>query len=395
MKDWHALKNRIQKCPIQPSTLLLGLYFILLPLDFINVGGSTSLLKWFALLPVALALMFRQCRRLYLTQACRMLILFTGLAAVSIVWTIDFSHTTVALKSLMLNSFMTLFLGACCTYNATEIRFLKVSLVLSSWLMAILLLIYGKIVDGRLILNIGYNAQDANTANGFLLFAIAYHMKLLDSRKNILHAPALIILISLVFATGSRGAVVAVLGVMTLSILLNENRSLSRRLILLGTVFILGLLAIQMFPLPLNARFSATYIKAYGSTGRMSIWQHLIDQFLNANPFRQVLGHGYGSTVALTNLSEIESVQGKVAHNIYLDMLLNLGILGLSIYLCMHIVFAGILYRHRERALLCTYAGFLLLCLSLSLYSFKPFWAVMTYALIIDLHGRFNDISTA
>lgn len=395
MKDWHALKKRIQQCPIQPSTLLLGLYFILLPLDFINVGGSTSLLKWFALLPVALALMFRQCRRLYLTQACRMLILFTGLATVSIVWTIDFSHTTVALKSLMLNSFMTLFLGACCTYNATEIRFLKVSLVLSSWLMAILLLVCGKIVDGRLILNIGYNAQDANTANGFLLFAIAYHMKLLDSRKNILHAPALIILISLVFATGSRGAVVAVLGVMTLSILLNENRSLSRRLILLGTVFILGLLAIQMFPLPLSARFSATYIKAYGSTGRMSIWQHLIDQFLNTNPFRQVLGHGYGSTVALTNLSEIENVQGKVAHNIYLDMLLNLGILGLSIYLCMHIVFAGILHRHRERALLCTYAGFLLLCLSLSLYSFKPFWAVMTYALIIDLHGRFNDISTA
>lgn len=395
MKDWHALKKRIQQCPIQPSTLLLGLYFILLPLDFINVGGSTSLLKWFALLPVALALMFRQCRRLYLTQACRMLILFTGLAAVSIVWTIDFSHTTVALKSLMLNSFMTLFLGACYTYNATEIRFLKVSLVLSSWLMAILLLVCGKIVDGRLILNIGYNAQDANTANGFLLFAIAYHMKLLDSRKNILHAPALIILICLVFATGSRGAVVAVLGVMVLSILLNENRSLSRRLILLGTVFILGLLAIQMFPLPLSARFSATYIKAYGSTGRMSIWQHLIDQFLNANPFRQVLGHGYGSTVALTNLSEIENVQGKVAHNIYLDMLLNLGILGLSIYLCMHIVFAGILHRHRERALLCTYAGFLLLCLSLSLYSFKPFWAVMTYALIIDLHGRFNDISTA
>lgn len=388
MKDWQALKNRIQQCPIQPSTLLLGLYFILLPLDFINVGGSTSFLKWFALLPVALTLMFRQCRKLYLTQACRMLLLFNGLAAVSIIWTIDFFHTTDALKSLMLNSFMTLFLGACCTYNATEIRFLKVSLILSSWLMAILLLIYGKIVDGRLILNIGYHAQDANTANGFLIFAIACHMKLLDSRENILHAPALIILVGIVFATGSRGAVIAVLGVMALSILLNEDRNLSKRLILLGIILMLGFLATQVLLSSLNSRFSATYIKEYGSTGRTSIWQHLIDQFLNANPFHQVLGHGYGSTVALTNLSEIENVQGKVAHNIYLDMLLNLGIMGGSIYICMHIVFAVILYRHRERSLLCAYVGFLILCLSLSLYSFKPFWAVMTYALIIDLHGQ-------
>lgn len=378
---WKAKSGR------RMPAFLLGAYFILLPLDCFSIGAVGSFLRLFAIFPVIAVFVSGGFRRLYLNRTSAWLLAFAAMAVISFIWTVNSERTLAALKTFSLNAMLVLVTGACFEYTTQEVKGLKCALIAGSWLMAVLMLVSGEIAEGRLILKLGENVQDANYANGFMMFAISHHMNALIKRRW-KHILPLAFLMGMVFATGSRGGVVACAGCAGINLVLAAKNGwkgtfVPALMILAGCCACLAAAALLWEDM--LQRFSASYLLEYGSTGRLDIWRHLAAVFEESGIFRQIFGYGYGTTTHLTALSEIPGVQGKVAHNLYMDMLLNLGAAGLVVFAGMHMSGLKSLLRHGDNMLAAAYGAFLIMCLSLSLISYKPIWALMTYALAEDI----------
>lgn len=364
---------------IRPVTWALALYFAAMALDCVQLGSWGSGLKLLAALPAALALL--DVRRLRLRGSPLLLAVgaFFLAAYCSVFYSISAERSLEAVGSLGLNLLLLTVTGGLEPYSRREAEFLTRALVLGSWLTAILLLLTSG--TGRMTLNLGGSSADENGVNGYLLFAFAFHMTGFFRQRgwwNLLPAGALLLL---GLGTGSRGGLLAFAGVMLLAAAMPRDRPLGAagwlgRLLLLAAMgAVLGWAARRLLPEPVLVRFTPGYFARHGTTGRLRIWKALWARFLESGLGRQLLGHGYGVTRYLLR-------EGVVAHNLYLDNLMSIGVFGLLAQLALQGTCMVTLARRRQWTLLCAYGGMLILCLSLSLVSYKPLWNVVLMGLI-------------
>ena len=89
-----------------------------------------------------------------------------------------------------------------------------------------------------------------------------------------------------------------------------------------------------------------------------------------------LFGHGYGTSATVNQLNDL------VAHNLYLDNLITLGIVGLILQILTQGYVFCELIRQKSTVVLGTYIGLLAMCLSLSLVAYKPIWNIMLFTLI-------------
>ena len=125
-------------------------------------------------------------------------------------------------------------------------------------------------------------------------------------------------------------------------------------------------------------RYSSSYIDQHGSAGRLETWRSLLTHYEGDNIFRLIFGHGYGTT-RLYNAHN-----GNVAHNLYIDNLISLGIVGCVLTIVQQIVVLTVLIRSRRPTVALAYIGYIVMCLSLSLTSYLPMWNIILLTLIYD-----------
>jgi exopolysaccharide production protein ExoQ len=72
-------------------------------------------------------------------------------------------------------------------------------------------------------------------------------------------------------------------------------------------------------------------------TGRVPLWQELIDQYARHKP---LAGHGYGAFWTPVHIDEVAASQGwspAYAHSTYFDLLLSIGMIGMLMFVCLMI----------------------------------------------------------
>ncbi|GIW32261.1 MAG: hypothetical protein KatS3mg071_2435 [Meiothermus sp.] len=141
-----------------------------------------------------------------------------------------------------------------------------------------------------------------------------------------------------VVLSGTRSAWVAIIA--TLSFLILPRLGWKRMLLLL---LVLGVIVVSLSQLPAVGQFLAYRVDSAGDSGgagRTAIW--LVGfELVERNPF---FGNGFGTFVALFDQgvaarSALESIDtyyiidGRGAHNIYLELLSEIGLVGLGIFL--------------------------------------------------------------
>ena len=77
-----------------------------------------------------------------------------------------------------------------------------------------------------------------------------------------------------------------------------------------------------------------------GGNGRLDIWSRVVDQYIGSNVIELLVGHGYNAVYRTIGLS---------AHNEFLEMLYDYGIIGLVIYMAVLLKFIAILYQLRQK----------------------------------------------
>lgn len=370
---------------IQPKTLALGLYFMLMASDIMSLGKIGSLLRVAAFIPILFAISDLKQLKIRINALTLFPIAFVIFAVGSLLWSVDTSTTIKYILSYSMNLMLFLVMGVFETYNEAETKFLLNALVLGSWLTIILTLLFSDLSGGgRLTLNIGGSIQDPNALNGYMMFAFVWHSsKYFKKRQEInIVLSALIIFIALY--TGSRGALLSFGATFILLCILETAdkkeifSSILKLILLIGVIVLLVYIAQIALPGVVFERFTPSYLIRKGTTGRTKIWAHLWTKFIKSSTFRQMFGYGYGTTTILNELNH------RVAHNLYLDNLITVGIIGVMTQVLLQISYFVWLLRNKQTILASIYFGYIAMCFSLSLTSYKPMWNVMLLTAILS-----------
>lgn len=367
-------------------SVTLGIYFMMMPFDSIPISGMGSLLRIFVLFPVVTILFVKFRFLLEINRLTISFFIYCLMLSISCLYSIDPAISFNNMKRVLLNMVIILCTGGMYEYNLKEIDFLKKSLMIGGLGTLFLTYIFADYsAEGRLTLSINGNRQDQNYLNGYLFFAYIYFLEKLIRKRSLFSAVPVFGIIYFTLLTGSRGPLVSLAGitiVMLLFVLYQDNRLNTRTILIIIAVLALLVLMYQpvlsLLPETVSQRFSAEYIKEHGNTGRTEIWAYLIKRFIQADVFRTLFGHGYATVVLVNEYNHL------VAHNLWLDNLIMVGIVGELVFISMQFIYLRAAWKSKDPFVLCSYIGYLIMMLSLSLLSYKPLWNCMIMIIIIN-----------
>lgn len=370
---------------IKPVTYGLMIYLMLSSLDAWNIYGSGSFLKILAFLPLTLMLLELRDLRLIPHRLLALQLCFWFLVMFSVFYSVSVERTFSVAKTLTLNLILVFSFGALVPYNQRELELLQKALLWGCWIHICLTLLFADFsVAGRLTLGFGGSTQDQNNNNTYILYAFSYHSHMVLHRRERRHILPLLVILAVGLLSGSRGAILAYLATLLFHILifLRSNKHVLRKLgvilLLLLIVSVAFRLIIEKMPESIAVRYSWAYLKDKGTTGRTRIWAYLWNVFLESEIFRMLFGHGYGTTILVNQFNH------HVAHNLYLDNLITLGIAGVTLQIASQGTVLWIFRKRKKVILMGAYLGMIVMCMSLSLTASKPMWNMMMVAMALD-----------
>lgn len=367
----------------------LSIYFMALILGAINIGPIGSLLKILGFVPILICLLENRGRYVVnklVIGAC----VFLSWTMFSALWSIE--GTDSFIRGLTQLSFFLMLLSASSyKYDIDEINYLRKALIWSSRLSAIVTFLFAVSLQGRLWLN-GIINEDPNYLCNYFAFGVVNCIIVLCSKNDRLKHKCisfieLMLYLYIVMATGSRGGALAI-SVMILVeyFCINKNRKLSLNSLALKMLllffFTIGLNFITDFMAEdiLN-RFSMSSIASSGGTGRYQIWEDTLNAYADADVFRQFFGFGTGTAKTIASMFHFTYV--NVIHNIYLENLIEVGLIGFVFY----VIYIFRYWNFTRKADYYSFAiitGLMVMSMSTSMAAFKPYWNILLYATCIS-----------
>ena len=160
--------------------------------------------------------------------------------------------------------------------------------------------------------------------------------------KKVAYIVCLLVVIYALFLSSKRSPLLAAIAAVVITLLISSGKNVMKRLFIITiscvAVFLLYLLAVKYIPGmdTIANKFMALEDSDAGVlNGRELLWQFAIDMF-DKSP---ILGLGYGSYEALTKSAALFT---NTAHNQYLQILSELGFVGLILYAVAFIT--GVIY---------------------------------------------------
>ena len=364
----------------------LALYFVLMPLDSIRVLGMGSLLKVVALLPIASILIVKRKSRLKLSKMVIWSLIYLLSVMISCVYSINLDNSLQGTKRLLLNMVLVLCVGGIYDdYTRAEYDYLMKALVWGGIANIVLTFLNPDTTNryGRLTLSIAGSTQDMNYINGYMLFALAFFLKKLIKDKALLALFPIVGIFVFTMMTGSRGSLLALVAIVISSFLyvffVEKKGRLVTILIVVTSIVLICIFYQRILGLISPAvaqRYTIEYIWNYSGTNRPQLWLHLLAIYRQSSLFRQIFGYG-AETVYIVN-----TLTNQVAHNLWLDHLIGTGLVGLVIFSGMQICYLKEALKSKDVVLISSYIGFLTMCFTLSLVSYKPIWNCMMMIMI-------------
>ncbi len=371
--------NVANKEKMQMSVLFLGLYFLLLPLDFFDIGNETSLLKFLSLLPLcAICFNFKNIKINVISSVSFLIYIF--LNAMSIFYSKDADLSIQRTKSIILNYVMIIF---CSTIRTTqkEKKFLMWMVVASGFFAILTMFFSNEIYEGRIIMKIGESKQDPNYFCGYIMFATVFLLScILSKHYKIISTILFVLIFTIVFLTGSRGGTIAIVIACFSLFYLDSKRQhfFSKIFLLVALAITLYILLMNVVPIEVRMRFDPTFTQNDGGAGRFRIWKDLWGDFNDFSLIQKMFGAG-AATVKEYGL------HGVVAHNLWLETLIELGYLGFFVQIVIYAYFMEKAFKMENKIYFSSMIGFLVMTFSMSLYTYKPIYCLF---IMINIMSR-------
>jgi exopolysaccharide production protein ExoQ len=153
----------------------------------------------------------------------------------------------------------------------------------------------------------------------------------------------LLVLFYALYMTGSRSSLIGVL----LIIFFHVSRSDNPRLKVLIIAGVLVLSPVAIYKVILKDGDSSRMEEVMSMTGRLPFWTALIEEGLPREP---LLGFGFMRIDYKEYFQGVHTYPGKMTHNTFMQVLMNLGFIGLTLTLFqMLFTVRGVLFESREK----------------------------------------------
>lgn len=375
-------KKQFKKQKLGKFTKWLGVYFVCLIISGMSFGGVFgSALRFIAFIPVLIWLYDKHTVKM--TPQIKFTLIFVLICFMTVYWSVDFDKSISRVVSHLL--FFTMLVSVS-SYNYTndELNYLKKCLINSSRISAIVLLLTGKYTDGRLLLN-GAIIEDPNYLCGYFLFAISASIMNLISKKvtykyKIISAMEILVYIYITFATGSRGGLLSMISTIIFMIVFNNGFSknvIRKTVVVLLVLFVSAYYIVPLLSDTILKRFTIQTILESNGTGRFDLWKSAITTFKNSNVLRQLFG--YGTATSKTLIYTFSPYRYSVYHNVFFDNLVEIGVVGLLSYVIHIGSFLVNSIKSKQIYNFSILVGMIVLSLSTSTYTFKPYWNILLY----------------
>lgn len=370
-------------------TKWLGIYFLCLPLGAMNIGSIGSALRILALVPVFI--WFVKVHALSFNYLIKNSFLFVMICCCSVIWSIN-SGTSVSRSISHITFFILLISASGYNYSQDEIHYLKKCLIWASRITAVITLAFGGYLQGRLYLN-GIVSEDPNYLCAYFIFGAVMCITILLTAgikrwNKILAIFELMLYLFIILATGSRGGVFAVAAsaILTLLFYTDSKGAISltqlKKIIICLCIFGTLLLVVNYLPQDIVMRFTMGAIKDSNGTGRFELWEDAVYAFKQSTLFRQLFGYGTGTVIDITYLFPFH--RNNVMHNIFVENLIEIGCVGLAVYIIYIGSFVYSSIRNKDLYSLAVIVGMIVMSFSTSLYTFKPYWNIMIFILCVS-----------
>lgn len=369
--------SSISKCKIRPAAFFSTLAVICMPFSTISIAGvGILLLIGGPLLYFCIPSLISRLKRKKWDKATVLLTLFFIYGLLGYVWAPSFNVSSVYnyIKNVLI--VMCLY---CQKYNEQEKGLLCFGSLLSCLIVFYFIFSGNGIgyIEGRMSIAVFGQMQDPNYI-GFVFIAplaIAFDRLFSCSKtsQKLLYSLFCILVFYSILITGSRGAFLGIATVIFISIIYRFNKLSEKILFFIIMLLILyvlfGIITVYL-PDQIAARFSFAVVYKTGGTGRVDIWLNTLNALMRSKE-NILFGFGTGSSY---------SVIRRATHNYFLQLLLELGVVGAGL-------FCGFLFQWIKRLKSDSMSfsivlGCLALSMSLSVNTNYYFWITLILGII-------------
>lgn len=380
--NFYAKNIKQQEYKVSFLTKMVALYLFFAPLDFLQIIPGVSLPRFLIFLPLAGGVLYIINAKVRFDKYFVLLVVYLLVIALSMSYTVLYKPTQERVVTIALNIAVILILSMFC-YNEHELNVIKKAIVLSGWFTAILMMVYAdmNLMKGRLTVIANGNYQDPNYLCGFLIYPIVHYWKsfLHDKKKRCLVYNALFLV--LIFMTGSRGGLVAV-GVTSLFYFAiwikttGVKGSSVVKIIFLFCVIVLFIIIVYTFlPESIRSRMSLDFTIKDRGANRFDIWQRALYCYERSPLTAKMFGWGAGTIRYFLG--------NEVAHNIWIESPIEIGIVGTASLLILYCTFFLQAIKMKEYVVVSCFFAYLVMTMSLSLYSYKPIWNILLLIMLL------------
>lgn len=374
--------------------LFIFIYFISLPLGAISLGSFGSALRLLAVVPIALAFF---AKRFTLTPPLAFHALFVFISLAATLWSVNIETSFSRITSYFL-LLMLLVSGCCFELDEKDIAKIKAALEWSSILTAALMMLFAKTVNGRLRLN-DIIVEDPNYICAYLFFGIVVATQRIARKSpakiKVISVLELAVLFYVILMTGSRGGLIAAVIAVSAMLIFDGEFTLKgffAKIFIIGAVIGIFILIFSVLPEDIRLRFTMENVEERGASGRFELWENAVSIFNDSDVFRKLFGFGPET------LTECYGIFGftfqSVAHNVFIDHLVEIGVVGLISYTIAIVSFAISAFKKADRFAFAVILGMIALSMSTSISTFKPYYNIMLFILIVESTRKMRETQT-
>ncbi len=364
----------------------LSFYFVCLIFGVMNIGAVGSALKLLAALPMTIML-YERGATIRWARVNNYFLLFVLMCSLSFFWSLNRSATASRIVTQLLFVLL-LYAATSYEYSDAELQYMKGALILSSRLSLAAVLLFSVLSEGRIVLE-GTINEDPNYLCGYFAFGIVHAMAVLLSRapfrKTVVSVVELAGYLYVVVGSGSRGGTLAIAASILAVFFWGGSRTqlvftktwkkvLLVLLFCAALVFVTGYVSQDALD-----RFSMEDILSTGGTGRLTIWEDTLTLFLDSSLWRKLVGYGTGA--ARTIVKAFSFRRDHIMHNIHLENLVEIGLIGALFYLGHTLTYLRAAWRQQDKFAFASMCCMVVLALSTSLSAYKPYWNIVLFTL--------------
>lgn len=374
----YVVRIKRNRQEIRPATVFAFFAVACLPFHTLTVSGvGLLLLIGFPLLVLSIPALLSRLDRTAWDPATLLLAAFFAYNILGYLWTPSFSAYSLYNYVKIIVIVMSLY---CQAYNKREKNFLLFGSLLSCLIVCWFMLTGSNIgyTDRRMTVAVFGVEQDPNYLGYLFIVPMAISVQQFLDRKRVLQKAFLavlgVLILFCVMMTGSRGALLGIATVVAVCVI-THFKKLSTKIVFcvimaLFIVIAYGLV-LSLLPEHIAERFSIQLVLESRGTGRVDIW---FDTFrvMKESPFKLLFGFGAGSSISLV---------GWATHNFFLQLLLELGIVGLGLFMAFLWVWTKRLAKEDTMGLSIV-MGCMAMAMTLSVNTIYYFWLAFILGIV-------------